>query len=145
MSNGKTIGELIEEMRLKAGAKEYHGHEYMALERFADDTRHMIIFDVLTKDSPVGWQGERTRLFLTDEGYRKSLENQEKGQHTFQQNEQRNEVIFPSLKVVVANKQRERNEQEDQERCKNRPLLQLALFYRRLDEVIRTFGLSANR
>lgn len=79
MSNGKTIGELIEEMRLKAGAKEYHGHEYMALERFADDTRHMIIFDVLTKDSLVGWQGERTRLFLTDEGYRKSLENQEKG------------------------------------------------------------------
>ena len=79
MSNGKTIGELMEEMRLKAGAKEYHGHEYMALERFADDTRHMIIFDVLTKDSPVGWQGERTRLFLTDEGYRKSLENQEKG------------------------------------------------------------------
>ena len=48
MSNGKTIGELIEEMRLKAGAKEYHGHEYMALERFADNTRHMIIFDVLT-------------------------------------------------------------------------------------------------
>ena len=47
MSNGKTIGELMEEMRLKAGAKEYHGHEYMALERFADDTRHMIIFDVL--------------------------------------------------------------------------------------------------
>lgn len=39
----------------------------------------MIIFDVLTKDSPVGWQGERTRLLLTDEGYRKSLENQEKG------------------------------------------------------------------
>lgn len=37
MSNGKTIGELMEEMRLKAGAKEYHGHEYMALERFADD------------------------------------------------------------------------------------------------------------
>lgn len=29
MSNGKTIGELIEEMRLKAGAKEYHGHDYM--------------------------------------------------------------------------------------------------------------------
>ena len=31
MSNGKTIGELIEEIGLKAGAKEYHGHEYMAL------------------------------------------------------------------------------------------------------------------
>ena len=66
-------------MRRKAGAREFHEHEYMALERFVDITRHMIIFDVLTKDSPVGWQGERTRLFLTDEGYRKSLENQEKG------------------------------------------------------------------
>ena len=39
----------------------------------------MIIFDVLTDDSPVGWKGERTRLFLTEAGYQKSLENQEKG------------------------------------------------------------------
>ena len=37
------------------------------------------IFDVLTHDSPVGWKGERTRLFLTEAGYQKSLENQEKG------------------------------------------------------------------
>ena len=60
-------------------AQNYHGHEYMDLERFAEDTRHMIIFDVLTDDSPVGWKGERTRLFLTEAGYQKSLENQEKG------------------------------------------------------------------
>ena len=53
----------------------------MDLERFAEDTRHMIIFDVLTDDSPVGWKGERTRLFLTEAGYQKSLENQEKGSH----------------------------------------------------------------
>lgn len=79
MSERKTIGQMMEEMRLKAGAREYSGHEYMALERFAEDTRHMIIFDVLTNDSPVGWKGERTRLFLTEAGYRKSLENQEKG------------------------------------------------------------------
>ena len=79
MSEGKTIGQLMEEMRLKAGAQNYHGHEYMDLERFAEDTRHMIIFDVLTDDSPVGWKGERTRLFLTEAGYQKSLENQEKG------------------------------------------------------------------
>ena len=51
---GKTIGELMEEMRIKAGAKEYHGHSYMGLERFADDTRHMIIFDVLTKAKEPG-------------------------------------------------------------------------------------------
>ena len=52
---GKTVGELMEEMRIKAGAKEYHGHSYMDLQRFADDTRHMIIFDVLTNNSPEGW------------------------------------------------------------------------------------------
>ena len=79
MPERKTVGQLMEEMRLKAGAQNYHGHEYMDLERFAEDTRHMIIFDVLTDDSPVGWKGERTRLFLTEAGYQKSLENQEKG------------------------------------------------------------------
>ena len=34
---------------------------------------------VLTHDSPVGWKGEKMRLFLTDTGYSKALENQEKG------------------------------------------------------------------
>ena len=68
----KTIKELMEEMRAKAGAKEYHGHSYMDLQRFADDTRHMII-------SPVGWKGERTRLYLTQAGYEKALDNQDKG------------------------------------------------------------------
>ena len=58
MSEGKTIGQLMEEMRAKAGAQNYHGHGYMDLQRFAEDTRHMIIFDVLTHDSPVGWKGE---------------------------------------------------------------------------------------
>lgn len=71
MPEHKTIGQLMEEMRLKAGAQNYHGHGYMDLERFAEDTRHMIIFDVLSNDSPVGWKGERTRLFLTDNGYQK--------------------------------------------------------------------------
>ena len=79
MESKKTIGELMEEMRLKAGAKEYAGHSYMDLNRFAEGTGHMIIFDVLTDDSPVGWRGARTRLFLTEEGYQKSLQNQELG------------------------------------------------------------------
>jgi len=79
MEKKKTIGELMEEMRLKAGAKEYQGHSYMDLNRFADDTRHMIIFDVLTNESPIGWKGERARAYLTEEGYQKSLENQKLG------------------------------------------------------------------
>ncbi len=56
MPEGKTIGQLMEEMRQKAGAQNYHGHEYMDLERFAEDTRHMIIFDVLTDDPR--WAGK---------------------------------------------------------------------------------------
>jgi hypothetical protein len=52
MPEGKTIGQLMEEMRQKAGAQNYHGHDYMDLQRFAENTRHMIIFDVLTHDSP---------------------------------------------------------------------------------------------
>ena len=79
MAGGKTIGELMEEMRLKAGAKEYHGHTYMDLARFDEKTIHMIIFDVLTHDSPVGWKGERTRLYLSEVGYQEALENQRKG------------------------------------------------------------------
>ena len=39
----------------KPGRRTYHGHEYMDLQRFAEDTRHMIIFDVLTYDSR--WDG----------------------------------------------------------------------------------------
>ncbi len=42
MPERKTVGQLMEEMRLKAGAQNYHGHEYMDLQRFAEDTRHMI-------------------------------------------------------------------------------------------------------
>ena len=76
MQEGKTIGQLMEEMRQKAGAKNYHGHDYMDLQRFAENTRHMIIFDVLTHDSPVGWKGERTRLFLSEIGYEKALDSQ---------------------------------------------------------------------
>ena len=40
MPERKTVGQLMEEMRLKAGAQNYHGHEYMDLQRFAEDTRH---------------------------------------------------------------------------------------------------------
>lgn len=47
---GKTIGELMEEMRIKAGAQNYKGHDYLDLVRFDENTRHMIIFDVLTHD-----------------------------------------------------------------------------------------------
>jgi hypothetical protein len=56
------------------------GHELMALERFMPDTRHMIVFDVLTWECPIGDKGNRVRVFLTDEGYTKTLESEGRGE-----------------------------------------------------------------
>lgn len=80
METGKTIGQLIDEARRASGAPTLAGHDIMDLMRFDENTRHMIVFDVLSHDSPVGFKGERMRLFLTDEGYKKALDAQEKGQ-----------------------------------------------------------------
>ena len=55
------------------------GHELYSTHRFRDDTKHMIIFDVLTHNSPVGDKGERTRLFLGEVGYQKALAHQKAG------------------------------------------------------------------
>ena len=68
MERSSTIAELMERRRIQAGAKEYQGHTYMDLARFDEATKHMIIFDVLTNESPVGWKGERSRLYLSEAG-----------------------------------------------------------------------------
>lgn len=80
MTKNKTIGELLDEARKKSGEPVLAGHDIMALERFGEDARHMIVFDVLTHFSPVGDKGERMRLFLTDTGYQKALESQSRGE-----------------------------------------------------------------
>ena len=74
---GKTIGEMMEEMRIRAGAMEYKGHEYLDLNRFAEDTRHMIIFDVKSDDSPLGSKGDQMRLYLNDTGSGKAKDFQD--------------------------------------------------------------------
>ena len=75
----QTIGKMLAEASQKSGAQKLAGHDIMALERFDPDTRHMIVFDVLSNDFPMGWKGEKMRLFLTEAGYGKALENQVKG------------------------------------------------------------------
>ena len=62
----RTIGEKIAEARQQSGAEKLKGHDIMALERFDPEVRHMIVFDVLSYDSPVGDKGDKMRLFLTD-------------------------------------------------------------------------------
>ena len=75
----RTIGEMLAEARQQSGAQKMTGHDIMALERFDPDTRHMIVFDVLSHESPMGYKGDKMRLFLTEAGYGKALENQDKG------------------------------------------------------------------
>ena len=72
----KTVGEMIAVARQESGARKLEGHDIMALERFDPEVTHMIVFDVLSTESPVGDKGERMRLFLTEAGYKKALENQ---------------------------------------------------------------------
>lgn len=76
---GPTIGEMIAEARQKSGAEKLKGHDIMALERFDPEVKHMIVFDVLSDDFPVGDKGNKMRLFLTDTGYHKFLDSQERG------------------------------------------------------------------
>lgn len=75
----KTMGELLAETRQKSGAEKLKGHDIMALVRFDSEVRHMIVFDVLSWDSSIGDKGDKMRLFLTEAGYQKALEDQENG------------------------------------------------------------------
>ena len=73
----RTVGEMIAVARQESGAQKLEGHDIMALERFDPEARHMIIFDVLSRESPIGDKGHRMRLFLTEVGYKKALESQD--------------------------------------------------------------------
>ena len=74
----RTVGEMIAVARQESGVRKLEGHDIMALERFDPEVRHMIIFDVLSRESPIGDKGHRMRLFLTEVGYKKALESQDK-------------------------------------------------------------------
>ena len=76
----RTIGERIAEARQQSGAEKLKGHDIMGLERFDPEVKHMIVFDVLSYDSPVGDKGDKMRLFLTEAGHQKFLESQERGE-----------------------------------------------------------------
>lgn len=53
----------------------------MALECFDPEVTHMIVFDVLSRESHIGDKGDRMRLFLTEAGYKKALEDQGRSFH----------------------------------------------------------------
>lgn len=76
----RTIGEWTAEIRQQSGVEKLKGHDIMSLQRFDPEVKHMIVFDVLSYDSPVGDKGDKMRLFLTDVGYKRFLDSQERGE-----------------------------------------------------------------
>ena len=74
----RTVGEMIAVARQESGARKLEGHDIMALERFDPEVKHMIIFDMLSGESPIGDKGHRMRLFLTEAGYKKAVESQDR-------------------------------------------------------------------
>ena len=56
------------------------GHDLTGMERFLPETCHMIVLDVKTSDSPVGFPGERHRYFLSDEGYKNARAREKRGE-----------------------------------------------------------------
>ena len=70
----------LPQARQRSGVEQLKGHDIMGLERFDPEVRHMVIFDVLSGDSTVGDKGDRMRLFLTDTGYERFKDRQEKGE-----------------------------------------------------------------
>lgn len=72
----RTVGEMIAVARQESGARKLEGHDIMALEHFDPEVTHMIVFDVLSRESHIGDKGDRMRLFLTEAGYKKALEDQ---------------------------------------------------------------------
>ena len=66
----------LAEVGQQSGAQKLSSYDTMASERFELAPQHMIVFDVLFYDLPVGWKGEKMHPFLTDAGCSKALENQ---------------------------------------------------------------------
>ena len=58
--------------------KQISGHGMTAPERYAPDTRHMVIMDVV-KTYAGHSAGGRVRLFLTDEGYTEVIQTDGRG------------------------------------------------------------------
>jgi hypothetical protein len=72
----RTVGEMIAVARQESGTRKLERLDIMALEHFYPEVKHMIVFDVFSRESPIGDKGDRMRLLLMEAGYKKALEDQ---------------------------------------------------------------------
>ena len=66
------------ELRQPGREKKIDGHGITAPERYAPDTRHMVLLNVI-KDYAGHKPGGRVRQFLTDEGYNEVMQTDGRG------------------------------------------------------------------
>jgi len=67
-----------DQLRQPERRKKVDGHDLTAPERYAPDTRHMVILDV--RKEYTGYNpGGRVRLFLSDEGYSEIIQADGRG------------------------------------------------------------------
>ena len=59
---------MIAVARQESGARKLEGHDIMALERFDPEVTHMIVFDVLSRESPVGDKGHSVIIYFLQSG-----------------------------------------------------------------------------
>ena len=78
--NGRSVLRRLAEAKERVKQPVLQGHDLSGIERFRPDTRHMIIFDVLNSDSPVGFKGERYRFFLSDAEYHNARASEKRGE-----------------------------------------------------------------
>ena len=78
--NENSIRRRLAEAKAQAKEPVMQGHDLTGIERFHTETRHMIVLDVKTSDSPVGYPGERHRYFLSDEGYKNARASEGRGE-----------------------------------------------------------------
>jgi len=67
-----------EDLRKARQIKPISGYDVLHEQRYAADTKHMIIFDVITKGSDDN-SGERVRAFVSDDGYERAERIEERG------------------------------------------------------------------
>lgn len=56
--------------------REMKGHDILAVERFQDNICRMIEFVVIKQSNPYGSPGDEMRLFLSESGFQRALESQ---------------------------------------------------------------------
>lgn len=61
-------------------------HGLLAVERFKNDTRHMVEFKLTKLETTEGVSGELIRLFLSEEGYSDLLSAEQRGEIRIQRN-----------------------------------------------------------